>query len=444
MKKILAMLLAMMMLVSMAGVAEEAADQPTALMCAFTDVTVEMTTGGETQTVELGDLEMSFIVDASDAMRYILTAEKGEEILAYVVTEWDDDKIRATINGVDRTFETVVPEIPGGFTEESLTAMTREMLPMIMTMNIPAIKVAALPKVDLASLVGLFGGESTEADGVVTTPVDVPAEMVTMMIQMLASTVKATAESMPQGKQITGLLDMLVESGLSFAIKGDITDNGDEQAVNIGFYMADQSGTQETASLFLNTLSAENSFELAVDLPSQDTSYTIAKLNVVTDPEASTIDCALDVAGMATFELKTHMKDEVQCIEFDANLPGTAISADMDYGKKDGIDYAAFVADMGNDFSFSAAVTGEPVAVDEYSYGGEFFSFGATADGTGVQVTGTYYELLGTFDLAELGITFPAETADFNTLTSDELNAAIAPVLEAITAAVGAVEEPAA
>ncbi len=432
MKRILALVLALMLALGMVAMAEtEAADMSqSALISNLTGVTATVTRDGQTQNMDLGDLGVSLVVDTEDALRFVLTADKGEEILTFAVAEIVDGKIRASFKGIDRTFEQEIPETPG-VDISNLAEIIRPMLPALMGTHMPELKVAALPKLDLAAFAGMMGSNSTEADGVTTTTVDIPATMVSMALSMVVQVAQSSAESIPQGKQVVDMLDQLVQSGFSFAIKGTITDNGAEQDSNIGIYMANEGETAADPTLFVNTTSAENNFVLAIDLPSEDSSYTIGQLSVVTDPAAETIDAGLDFAGMSSVALKIHKHDELQCADLTYQVLGEGGSMTLEYGRKDDQDYYGVRSEMGEGKSYTFDITGAPY---ENGYAGTI-----AFDSPEATFNSSYFELLGDFDMAATldGYTLPADIAAFSEMTSEEINAVLAPIQEALTAALG-------
>ena len=435
MKRILALMLTLTMLLSMVAVAETADASQSALITNLTGVTIDITNEGETQHLEMGDLGVSCVVDTEDTLRLVLTADKGDEILTFAVAEIVDGKLRVGFKGVDRAFEQEIPEVPG-MDMSDLAAAIRPLLPALMGNRVPEIKIPTLPKVDLAGLVGMMGSESTEADGVTTTTVDIPAETISMLLGMFVQIAQGAVESIPQGKQVVDLLSQLLDSGFSFAIKGTITDNVAEQSANIGIYMASEGETATDPTLYLNSSSAENNLVLAVDLPSDDSSYTIGQLTVVTDPKANTLDAGLDFAGMASLALKIHEHDELQCIDLTLQAPGTDSQSTMEFGRKDDQDYYLFKAQMGEENGYSCEVTGNPI---DNGYAGTL-AFNSVGSASGVDFNGSYYELLGDFDMAATldGYELPTEAVAFSEMTSDEINTAFAPIQEAIQSVMGA------
>ena len=435
MKRMLAMMLALMMLLGMTAVAETApaaADMSqSALISNLTGVTIDIENAGQVQHLDMADLGVSCVVDTEDTLRFLLTADKGDEILTFALAEIQDNKLRVGLKGIDRTFEYDIPEVPG-MDMASLTNVIRQNLPALMGQRMPEIKVTALPKIDLSTL---LPGETTEADGVRTTAVDISAEMVSMVLSMVVQLAKTSTENVPQGKQAIEYLEQLINNGFSFAVKGTITDTDAEQSANIGIYMSDNGETAEAPTLLLNTTTAENSATLAIDLPSEDSSYTVGQLSVVTDPEAETLDSTLDIAGMISLALKMHKHDDLQCVDLTLQAPGTDAKNTLEYGVQDGQDYYAFKSEMGEGNSFNCVVTGN--AIDN-GYSGAI-AFNTKGTDSGVAFNASYFELLGDLDLATAlnGYELPTETATFDTLTSDEINSVISPILEAIQAAAG-------
>lgn len=453
MKKMLAMMLALMLLLGMVAVAEtpdpveatdvtEAVDvaEPfdpakSALFVNLTGMTIDVNNEENPQNINLEDMGVTLILDSEDVPRLVLTVDKGDEVLSFAVAEVVDGKLRVGLKGVDRTFEQDLSEIPGMDSEGMLTSL-RQILPTLMGARLPELKIVALPKLDLAGLVALLGAESVEANGVTTTKVDIPAEVTSLALQAAVEFAKSTAENISQVRPGVQLLEQLLESGFSFAIRGDITDKGAEQTASIGIYMASEGETAEEPTLILNTTSAENNYVLAIDLPTEDSSYTMGQLSVVTDTAAETLDVGVDFAGMASVAMKVHKENELQCFEMAFNSFGSETTAIVQNGTKDGQDYSNFKSDLGNGLTYNCEVTGNG---SEDSYEGSF-NVNISNNGSTVDFNSSFFEILSDFDLAATleGFTMPAETAAFDTLTSDEINTAFAPVQEALTSVLGA------
>lgn len=422
MKKLIALMLALLMTLGMLAVAETADPAQTALIAGLSDVVIAMTDAeGKTQSVDLKDLVATVVVDTEDSIRLVGQVDKGDENLTYAVGELRDGKFVFTVLGAERAFEMEIPEQAAAMVEPE---QIRAMLPAMMNAQLPQLPAITLPKLDLASLTAMIGGQTTEADGVATTTFSVPAEIVSMLLSQVNEVVKSTASSIPQGDQVAQVLDQLVQSGLSFALEGTLSDNGAEQSGSIAVYMAQDGQTASDPTLFLNTYSAENNFTLGVDLPSEDGTYTVGQLTAVTDPVASTMDLGLDIGGMIQMALAFSKEDDLQDVLFTFDAMGTNMTLEAKYGSQNGQDYNELAIAAADQLNFNCVVTG---AVDDTGlYNGDIRINADQAGQGSFELTASIYQYLADFDAT--GYELPDDVVPADQMTEEEKNAAIEPL----------------
>ena len=438
MKKILALLLALMMALGMVAMAEEVDPAQTALICGFENIKLAATVDGQSQSIDLSELIATVVIDTEDTLRFVGQVDKGDENLIFGVAELVGDKLHYSMSGAERTFEADLPEQAlaqiGDQDPAVLAEMLRAALPALLAFKLPQLGAISLPKADLSSLVGLFASDTSEADGATTMEFSIPSEIVNMLIQQLGEAVKGAAGNIPQGDQITAVIDQLQSSGLSFALNGTLSDNGDEQTVALSIHMAQEDQVAEDPVLILNTYSAQDNFTLGVDLPSEDGSYTIGQLTVVTNPDEETLDVGLDMAGMASLEVNFYKADGMQHgdLTFAAGDFHTGLS--IVYGEQqDGVDYYDISGSADTYGSFQITMT---ESADENGvYGGDF-SVSVESNQMNLDASGDYFAYMDDYDMG--GYTLPEEVVPATEMTQEESQAAAQPLMEYLNSIVGA------
>lgn len=437
MKKYLALLMAALLAFGMVAVAEEAAAaDPNALVAGMGNIVLTMTDAeGNASEIALSDLSVSFGIDLAGNPQIWLEADVGEEPVSYAVIELAGDKLHMAFKNVDRTFETELPEQLAGQDPAVLSETLKAALPQMMGITmLPVLPPVTLPMADLNGIAATFGGETAEVEGVTTTVFEVPAEAITQIAQMVVQIAKAGASSVPQVAQGIEFIESLLDSGFSFALKGAVTSGETEQAAVIGVYMADENGTAENPTLYLNIYSAENNFTLAVDLPSEDSSYTVGQLALVTDPAADTISLNLDIAGMFTAALEFYKNEGLQVAALNCSGMGMNAGLVFSYGQQDGKDYVGFSGSADGVGAFVSDATG---VWEGDTYTGEF-SLGFGKEGAEqFAVTGDYFEYM---TVSEDDFEMPADVAPVSEITKEESNAIIQPLVDYFTNLFGAAE----
>ncbi|MBR1558691.1 MAG: hypothetical protein IJ646_00470 [Clostridia bacterium] len=435
MKKILALLMAMLMVIGMAAVAETADAKPT-LLAGLSNVNLTVTDGsGNAQNIALEDLYLSAILDTKDGVQFVLQADQDEDMLCYLTGKLDGDKVVVAASGLDKAYEAEIPNNPIVGTED-LPGMLRAALPAMMSLKLPMLPAISLPKADLTPLVSLLGAQSTEADGVTTTTFSVPAEIVSMVIDQAADLLSATVESTPQLAQFSQLIGQLKESGLSFALEGTIADTEAEQSTTIAVYLATDGQTAADPALYLNMYSTVNNFTLAVDLPTEDSSYTIGQLTLVTDPDADTIDLGIDFAGMATLTVNFYKQAELQVAAVSLDVFGTEMGMQLSYGVKDDKDYVSF-----SGHSDAGEFTMEDTSVTEGDTAGGSFTLNFKTADMAIDLSADHFESLDDIDVS--GYEIPANVVPIDQFSDDDAATAFQPLIEYISGVLSA-EQPAA
>lgn len=421
MKKIVALLLSLLMLLGCAALAESA--EKTAAVMTLSNI--QLSDGSETHG--LGDLVVSAILDAAGDPTFVLTADDGNEYLAALAAKLDGQgKASVTVEGVDATYTgdltallqqsgadassisqltSVLPELP--------TAM-KELVPMLDAVVLPPFTGVTIPKLDVSAL--LAGFVTGEADG--ATTFTIPYEQFVALLDMVSEYAGMVGSQVPNIDQVTGLIDQLKSNGQGIAVNGAIQDDGTTQTVVFNVLPVQNGTTSETPVLALVLATAENSITLAA---AQDVnSDPMITLAVTSDPSVPRLDVALDAMGSA-MAFRMYPSDGLQVVELAANA-GDDVSVLFTYGAKDGVDVLDLTA---NASVGSFQLTFNTVKGDDGLRSGT-----VELNAGGVSATADIDMYLDTASPVE--IEWPATEKDLSELDDSVMQTAVAPLIEYI------------
>ena len=423
MKKLIALLISALMILSMTAIAETAED--TALIARISNIALDINANGEEQAVNLDGFEAYLSLDTADGVSLIGQAFNGDDPLALAVLKVADGQVQVVIGGVDKTYVIDVEQLKG----VDLNSMGQEMraaLPGLVNMQIPMIPAISLPKLSISPILGMFGTQ--EADGSVSF--SVPSEMVDTLLDQVLEIAKGSMTSLPAQtqetvQQLLGAVEQLRASGLSFALDGSAKDDGESETITVNVYLASQGQTSEDPVAVLTFVSKQDVATLNLDVPSDSGFMTVAAVNVTTAD--GNLEAALDIAGMMQFSLSIFQEDTVQYISLGiggAAMEGASMGAELSYGKIDEGDLAKLVVNGGEAFNIEATCVTE--STSDVSNAGKFSLF-FDAQGTSLNLTADIEEFLGSVNLGDF--TMPETTAPIEELESEEGQAAVSEAL---------------
>lgn len=423
MKKIVALLLSMLMILGMAAVAEEATEP--ALISHIGNIVIENTADGQTQTLGLDGFEAYFALDTSDGLALIAQAFNGEEFLAQAMGKLVGTQFQLGIDGVDKTFAADVPQLAGQDTA-GLGEALRPMLPGMLNMTLPPIQIPSLPKVDLVPVVGMLGA-TPDGD---TTAFEVPSEVIDTLLDQVLEAVKTSGESISGVDQVLPAIEQLRASGMSFALKGQIVDAADKQTTTLEIYIVNGGQTSEAPLAVLTLTSVPDELTLAVDIAAEGENMTIANLTLDTDSATNSFAGTLDIGDMMQFQLAIFQENGLQNAALTVDSPmGAAFGVTLSYGKSGDADVCDLTFAAGEDVGFEMHVS--TTQVDETASEGTFEISVVTEDNS-IHVTADVEEFLGEMDLG--GFALSQNVVPFDDFSSEEtgeaLQTALAPLLQ--------------
>lgn len=424
MKKIVALLLSVLMILSMAAVAEEALDP--ALVTRVSNLVIESTADGETSALNLEGLEAYISIDTTDGLSLVAQAFNGDDSLLLAVAKLVDTQIQLAIDGVDKTFAQDVAQLQGQDTA-ALGELLRPALPQLMNVKLPPIALGSLSKIDLVPVVGMLGAE-TEGD---TTTFAVPSEIIDTLLDQLLDALKSTGSSIPGLDQVLPMLEQLRAAGMSLALSGQIVDAADQQTTRLEIYPVTNGETAEAAVAVLTLTSAQDALSLQVDIPSDEDVMTVATLNVETAADNSAI-ATLDIAGMMQFSLAVYQDNGLQyvALTMDSGFEAS-FAVTLCYGENGAEDIFEVTFATGDDAGFDLIVN--TTATEEGTQGS--FELTTSGEDSGLHVTADFEEFLGSIDLGDF--TMPTEIVGMEELESEEnaeaLQTALMPLIQYIS-----------
>ena len=429
MKKIVALLISVLMILSMAAVAEEASDP--ALVIRISDIVIENTANDQTQSVNLDGFEGYLSVDTSDGLALVAQAFNGDESLALAVMKVVGSQLQVAIDGMDKTFAQDVPQLEGQDTS-TLGETIRPMLPGLINLSLPPIQVGSLPKMDLTGLASMLGAEAAGD----TTTFSVPSEIIDALLDQIIETAKTAGASVPGADQLFAMIEQLRSSGFSFSLAGQIVDSADQQVTTVEVYLVTDGQATESPLIVLTLTSAQDALNLKADIPDGEESMTIANLDLQTNDNAFL--GTLDIAGMMQFNVTAFQEDGLQkaalTMESSMGTPGLAVS--LAYGNDGSADVCEITFNADEDVAMDLFTSFTPA---EDSTEGLFDLTVVTGDST-VHATANIEKFLGSLDLGDF--TMPTDIAPMDDLQNAEndeaLQTALMPLLQYLSQVVPA------
>lgn len=428
MKKIIALLLSLMLLLGMAAFAEEELDP--ALVCCLSNIVIETTTNGETTAVNLEGLETYLSLDTSDGFALVAQAFNGDDSLLLALAKVVGTQLHVGIEGLDKTYVTDIPNLQGQDTS-ALGESLRPMLPALLNVELPMIDVGSLPKLDLVPIVSMVGAQ-TEGD---ITTFSVPYQIIDTLLDQILEAAKGMETSAPGMEQALAMLEQLRASGMSVSLSGKVVNTADSQTTTLDIYPVTGGQTAEAALLTLTLTSAQDDLTLAVDMNSGEQVMNVANLQIQTEAATKSLVSTLDIAGMMKFDLALFQEEGLQkaALTMESNMDAS-FALTLAYGKDGTQDMVDLSFAAGEDTAFEV-VTHSAAGSDGAVQGD--MELTAASNGTSFHLTANIEKFLGSLDLG--GYELPADTAPIEELSSEEnseaLQTALAPVIEYFTQA---------
>ena len=451
MKKLLALLTAIALLLCAAGLAEEVVEPvpeedgavevvavPTgpALTTELRNVTLTTSVGGRTEALPLDDLWASATLDTTDRLQAGIGVYQGVEALAFVQSRLEGDRLQLSFDGLDATYETAIPGLAGQNTF-ALPLVVRALLPTLMVQSMAPIHAFSFPKLDLTALAQPYVVDTRLENGATIRKLSVPEAQVAEALERLSAEVSASADRFPDAELLSGLLDSYRDSGVHISLDGAITDRGYEQTSELDVMITSNGEAAESPTFVLNTRSIENSFEVSFGMPNEGNTYELARFAIDSDTETDTMALTMNAMGVLTADVSIAPdRDGMQTMSMNVAAFGNATRLRLEYGFRDEQYVVSVSGDNGPRGSFQIDVAGQPDEMGAFVGLLSIFSYNGVRR---VELEADFTQRMGESGLD--GRAMPREILPIDALTSDDLAYAFEPLTETLGAIFGA-EQP--
>ena len=419
MKKMLVIALALMLLLASAALAE------TANVVTFSNVNVLVSSSEGNAAIDLSDLTARLAMGLANELPIIqLDVTGGGDALLGAQIQFIDGRMVLAIDGTSRPISADMGPTAGQ-AQETLTEMFGN-LDQFANIKLPAFTGVDIPKIDLMSVADFLPmlGIQPTTEGQVTT-FEIPAEMVSQLIQMIVSQIPAETAS-----QLGGLDQILASA--QFAIKGKLADDGTTAEMMLDLYMAQGGVTSDSPIGALYFASTQNADSLEIMLYQDGQSLTLGQIDLSSDPAAATLDLGFDLMGQITMNFSLYPQDGAQVAALAFKADTQELNASLTYGDEGEMEYADFAFEIPNE-QVSASVHTEETPDGNGGKTG-IMGVNVAAQGQTVNVTADLQE--GKEDVQFKPITNAANAIDANNPSqadqealNEELNSALAPLM---------------
>lgn len=348
MKKVLAILMALMLLTASAALAENAE------LLQFSNIAFTHTAAdGQTQTVHLDDLNAVFAIGAPDGVATIqLDVDDGTQALLGAVIQFMNGRMLLGIDGMQRPIAapTQVAAMGVGMQDPSETlaqlfanpeALFDAKLSPFAGVTVP--KVPLFDVVDMLSAFGLEMTVETDANGAKSAGFSVPAEVINQVLVYLPYMIPD--ENRAQLQPMLDQLSAMVENGGGFALEGRLFDDGENAEMLIDVLPVVNGAAASSAAYGLYFGSVENYDTLQLLVYNEGQSIPMVKIDLESDPGAASLYLTADLAGVVSFNFGLRPSEEIEGAQVAAlNLTsqGQSVDASVTYGTQGDAQFVDF------------------------------------------------------------------------------------------------------
>lgn len=391
MKKLLAVLLAMLMLLASTAMAE------TASQVTFTDAVVTVSAQGQTIRYDLKDLDIILSAGSPNGVPTIqLDAATPTTTVLGAELQFIDGRMYMHLDGMDTPFfaDMSTTSYAGVDPQSSIDeAFANLGTSTDADAGLPMIEGIPIPKFDLMSLAGQIGAQpQTDANGVQVATFSVPYEKVKMYMgyvpMLIASLPQETADQL---QPLLQLINQWQATDSGFALEGKIADDGKTATMLVDLYLVNGGVTDTAAAGGLYIASTENNASAQILMYQQGQEVTLAEATATSDPAAAEFAVSLDMMGQLKMDIGMYQQDGAQVVAFSLDAQGEGMDASLTYGERDGKDYADFAMDIAGQAALSFSLESDKGAPT----GNFSLSAQSYADDSIVNIAANYAEATG-------------------------------------------------
>ena len=348
MKKLLAIALALMLLMTAAAFAEPANVLTLSnanLLVSGPDGSYIADLTGLTATLALGSPE------GVPTLQLDLTGD-GQALLGAEI-QFIDGNMVLNIDGMSRP---IAASLNNADAQESLEQLFAS-LDSMSEFKLPPFTGVNIPKLDLMSVADILPmlGVQTATEGQATT-FEVPAELIRQLSQTLLASIPDETKA-----QLGGIDQLLANA--NFSLKGKISDDGDTAEMLIEMVPQTDRGNALSDAGSLYFVSSENSDSLELTINADGQSVTLGRFDLTSDPAAATLDVGLDLMGQITLNFSLYPQDGAQVAALALKADQESLNASLTYGEADGQEFTQLAFELpGEDVSASVDIVESPAA----------------------------------------------------------------------------------
>lgn len=345
MKKMIAIVLSLLMLLSSAALAEET------LVTTIYDPQLAITQGDQVMTVNMQDLNIVLSAGKAGGVPTLnLDVFHKNDALLIGTLQIQGGKLLLDLESMTNTYCIPMPEQMAGTAQQGYDQLF-DHLGDLHRMKLPMLPDIDLPKIDLAGALNAILTDAGAVDGGQKYTFELPYTMINQVISMVLPQLQQAAGNVPGIEQVIEPLNQLINSNSGLSIKGELIDKADRAELTADFYPV-QGGTvaeQAAASLEINT--EANGMFAQLKVLQGEAYQSIADMALTTDAEDSGIYFVISVMNpqassdddeLAHFTASAYPEGEVQYFDASVMAGGQALDVSFSYGKQDGDDVAAF------------------------------------------------------------------------------------------------------
>lgn len=358
MKKLLAILLALMLLTASTALAESAS------IIQLNNIQVTNSVDGAEQVIRLEGLDATLAIGAPEGVGTVqLDVSNGSEALLGAVMQFVDDQVLLAVDGVDRPLAS--PINVGGMSLDSQdpTTAIAEMFAnasALSDVKMPVFKGATIPKVplfDIVDMLGMFGitlPKETDANGVTTASFSVPYEVINQLLAYLPYMIPE--ENKAQLQPLLDQLNALAQQGGGFGLEGKLSDDGQTAEMLIDLLPVVDGAPAADPAAGLYFKSTENYDTLQILVYQEGQGIPVAVIELESNPDEATLYVTANLAGQVNLSFGLRPSDEIDgaqvaALEVEGN--GQTIAASLTYGEVDGTEFVDFAVDAAGQAAIS-------------------------------------------------------------------------------------------
>ncbi len=372
MKKILAIIVALMLLTASVAMAE------TATVLTVSNPVLTMNSEGQEMTFDMAGLQIELAMGmAGDTPTIQADITNGSEALLNAELQVIGTNMVVAIDGLSRP---LAVDISSAGTQgvEGIGSLFAA-LPQLAGIKMPAFTGVNIPKLDLMSL-GAYVGAAGDGQ---SASFEIPYEMVQQLLSVVGQYRGLVPESaQAQLEPVFDLIEDMNAKGNGFALTGSITDDGTTGTLAVDVLPVSGGVTADAAAATITFISAANQINLAVDAYQDDQTMTLGEIALTSLPDAAELNFSVDImGGMLNLGGSLYPQDGLQVAALELVAMDQKANMSLIYGEKDGADY------------FDAAFEVEGQAAVEFitetisdGNGNEIGTLTVAADGAGTQI----------------------------------------------------------